>query len=1225
MNRNNLVLAIAIALISQACAIKGVMIEKERKTQFVKPSQNPVHSFYITGGNYEKKNVSVLPALETFIKSEAPENRYLLFIGDNINATKKTSERLDTQLDQLTDVVVQTDSRAFFVPGHREWRFDKTKGLEKIEDYLREKLGEENDILVPNNGCPLESIEISDEIQLLAIDTEWCIQNWDYVPDMNDKCQIKSRKNLFLEIEGEIKKYANKHIIVAMHHPMFTNGARNGRFSLRDHIFPFRGNIPAPIIASGIAQVRSQGGTSKQDRFDIQYNSLMKELQSLFNKEDQNIMLVSGHDLDMQYIEDGNFKQLISGAGSRTLPSGTSDTGIFSYGGNGFSVIDVLEDGSVWARFMGVDTDKNTTELLFTQRLFEPIQKPDLSDIPVTFPKTFTASVYDVDRTEKTDYFESFWGDHYRKVYGTKVTAPTAVLDTLYGGLTVIRPGGGHQTKSLRLNDPNGKEYNMRALKKSAVQFLETTGFKGIDGETYFKDTTPENLILDFYTAAHPYAAFAIPELAKKARVYYTTPQLFYVPKQKALEKYNEEYGDQLFMIVEKPSDEYTGQKSFGYPDDVESTDDVLEKLREDDDNILDEETYIRARIFDMLIGDWDRHSDQWRWAVFEDENGKNVFEPIPRDRDQVFANFDGKFLNSISSIMSAVNQFGVYGPDIEDVKWFNAAGSKLDRALIKRSGKEVWMEQARFLQDAISQETIDKAFKALPIEVQDETIEEIKQHFIGRKANLVDIVARYYAEFMKFQMITGTDKDDLFEITRMDNGKTQIAAFRIKDGERGNTLFDRTFDSEETEEIWLYGLDDDDQFIVRGKGNNPVTLRIIGGQNKDVYDIEVGRKIFVYDSNSKESDIINKGGAKIRLTDIYEANVYDYERKRSTGGGMGIQYAYNPDSGSMIKAHYLKDKNEFLLNPYTTRTGLAIDYHFLTQGLDVRVNKGFAAIIKDVNLIFDGRYTSKNFTENFFGVGNETVYNEEDVSLDYNRANLERFEVGIGLERETGYGSFFQLKLDFKSVEVVPQGDNLIAVTTIEKGERDYFAIPTITYVYQNFNDDTIPSKGMLFSSTLGVIDDLSISNLTPFYDGELQFYNSLSKNDRLVLNTKASGQLTFANTPKFYQKARIGGNSGLRGYRTERFNGDHSFVAAADVSYSFKKIKTSFLPLDLVVYAGYDIGRVWTEAETSTKWHDDYGGGFKIYCTEALFGSFSTFRSEEGTRIEFGFGISL
>jgi hypothetical protein len=28
----------------------------------------------------------------------------------------------------------------------------------------------------------------------------------------------------------------------------------------------------------------------------------------------------------------------------------------------------------------------------------------------------------------------------------------------------------------------------------------------------------------------------------------------------------------------------------------------------------IDEAEYIKARLFDMLIGDWNRNEDQWRW-----------------------------------------------------------------------------------------------------------------------------------------------------------------------------------------------------------------------------------------------------------------------------------------------------------------------------------------------------------------------------------------------------------------------------------------------------------------------------------------------------------------------------------------------------------------------------------------------------------------------------------
>jgi hypothetical protein len=38
-----------------------------------------------------------------------------------------------------------------------------------------------------------------------------------------------------------------------------------------------------------------------------------------------------------------------------------------------------------------------------------------------------------------------------------------------------------------------------------------------------------------------------------------------------------------------------------------------------------------------MLIGDWDRHYDQWRWAEYK--KGQVIYRPIPRDRDQASQN----------------------------------------------------------------------------------------------------------------------------------------------------------------------------------------------------------------------------------------------------------------------------------------------------------------------------------------------------------------------------------------------------------------------------------------------------------------------------------------------------------------------------------------------------------------------------------------------------------
>ncbi|RMA58936.1 outer membrane protein assembly factor [Ulvibacter antarcticus] len=1214
-----------ILILFSSCATRRIMTSEKLKDASYPSEEMKFERFFIVGNTAKpsEEKGKVLSAMEKYMLSDTSEAKNLIFIGDNVRGSKKNESKIKQQLDNAIGVIKDTKANPFIIPGNYDWDFNGVEGLEIIEDYLDEKLEKEN-ALTPNNGCPLESIEISESVQLIVVDSQWYIENWYLHPEINDKCEIRTREKLFLELEGELKQHANKTIVFAMHHPMFTNGYHGGKFAFKDHIFPLQGNVPLPGIGTLVAEVRSQGGISIQDRFNKRYNELMLKLDVLLNVNDQRIVVVSGHERNLQYIEQGNVKQIVSGAGSKTKPVTLSDNGLFSYGKKGFSILDVFENGSVWVRFFGLDTE-DKAKMIFQKEVFKPLPILNLDTLPKSFPKYTEASVYELDKVEKSDFFRSFWGNHYRDVYGKKVKVRTGVLDTLYGGLEVIRPGGGHQTKSLRLETSDGKEYNMRALKKSAVQFLETTAFKGINGEKYFSRTIPEELILDFYTAAHPYGAFAIPGLAKAANVFYTTPELFYIPQQARLGKYNEEYGDQLYMIVEKPSDEYTNRKSFGYPDDIESTDDLLEKLREDEDYTLDEEAYIRARIFDMLIGDWDRHSDQWRWAEFEEDDGKKVFVPIPRDRDQVFANFDGSFLDVLRSMLGAVNQFGVYGEDIVDVKWFNEAGSKLDRALVKRSDRSVWIEQAKNLQKSIDEEIIDKAFAALPKEVQDASVEEIKKKLILRKNNLVNIVERYCDQFAKFQMLTGTDKDDLFEITRMPNGLTRIAAYRIKDGEKGDELFDRTFDSKKTEEIWLYGLDDKDVFEVKGKPDKPILIRIVGGLGKDTYKIEKGRKIKVYDNRGQKNKVEEKGGAHFRFTKLYQANHYDYQRFRKGGGNMGVDVGFNPDDGTLIRASFVKEKNDFILNPYSSKTEIFAEYQFLTQGLDLRLNKYFAAVVSDFNFVVTSRYTSKNYTENFFGFGNETANPDAQLSLDYNRVNMEMYHAGMGLQRISDYGSYFDFKLDVSSVELVKNGDNFVLQTLPKQvGNRSYFLIPNAGYTYKNYDVEEFPSKGMKFNINGGGIDNLGNSNITGFVDASVGFYNSLLSNNRLVLNTHLASKFIIGDTPEFFQQANLGGNTGLRGYRDQRFTGTSSLLGNANIAYNFKKIKTFFFPIGLSVYGGYDIGRVWVESDTSDIWHDSYGGGFLVNWTDALKGNFSSFVSEEGTRLSFGFAFS-
>src|SRR5690606_9696656 len=164
-------------------------------------------------------------------------------------------------------------------------------------------------------------------------------------------------------------------------------------------------------------------------------------------------------------------------------------------------------------------------------------------------------------------------------------------------------------------------------------------------------------------------------------------------------------------------------------------------------------------------IGDWDRHEDQWRWASFH-EDGKTVYRPVPRDRDQAFSIMaDGVLLGLATKMIPSLRLMQSYDEELKSPKWFNLEPYALDMALIAQSNKAVWDAQVKQIMDHLTDAVIEDAFSNVPSEVNQQNIQEIKQKLKGRRANLQKISDTYYVHINKYAVIKGTDKDDWFDV----------------------------------------------------------------------------------------------------------------------------------------------------------------------------------------------------------------------------------------------------------------------------------------------------------------------------------------------------------------------------------------------------------------------------------------------------------------------------
>ena len=1198
------------------------------------PTNEVEKTIYLIGdAGYAKEGTSTpgLLALEKHLDAQGKKDDYTIFLGDNIYPDgmpkkdapdRKISEhRLDVQIEAVKNFEGQT----IIIPGNHDWYNEGLKGLEREEKYV-EHLIQDKKVFRPSKGCALESIELTENIQLIILDSQWFLADWDKHPTINDNCsEIKTRKALFLEIEGEFKKNQNKTILFALHHPLYTNGVHGGKFAPVKHLFPSQKKIPLPITGTLVNLVRTTGGISPQDNMNEQYRKLRNRLETLA-KEGDRIIFASGHEHSLQYIEHDGLRQIVSGSGAKNSYATLGADGLFAYPGQGFAQLDIMKDGSSRVTYFG--STNNEPTLLFQTEIYPKVSTFDVSTIAPVTDSIISASIYSDEEIDKTGFYESVWGDHYRELYGTKIQANVAILDTLYGGLEVVRKGGGHQTRSLRLKDKDDREYNLRALRKDGVQFLQSVLFKENYVKESFENTVSEKILQDFYTSAHPYIFKVIPDLSDAVGIFHTNPEILYVPKQKALGKYNTEYGDELYMIEERPEDNFKDLESFGQPDDIESTADLYDKLRRDEKYMLDEDAFIKARLFDMLIGDWDRHEDQWRWAEYKRDDGTSLYKPIPRDRDQAFSNFDGAFLGAIRGLIGFANQFQVYDGKLKDVKWINISATQLDRTLLNNTSKKAWVAQAEFIKENLTDAIIDKAFLNLPKETQGDSMEGIKKNLKERRDNLTDIAIRYQKFLDDLGIVTGTDKDDYIDIERLPEGKTRITISRIKDGKKADVVNERIYDSNVTKEIWVYGLDDDDIFEVRGKGDKPIKIRIIGGQNNDTYNIKKGRKITVYDHKSKKNTVVKKGGARFRFTDDYEINHFNKEQKVFGANSITPLIGFNPDDGISLGLTNTFIFNGFNLNPFTQRHALNLNYFFATSSFSLGYQGEFAGMFGNYNLLLEGHYTNPNFAVNFFGFGNDTENFQDDLDFDYNRVRLSRYGGNIGIVRNGRFGSYFAHKIGIDGIEVERTENRYLALESNIPEDDDifdriWFGSIESTYRYETYDVPANPSRGMKFELIAGAKANTTDFERTYGYiKPYLGFYNPLSRNGNFVLRTAAAGEFNIGRQYEFYQSAQAGGHGLLRGYRNQRFSGQSALSGSADLRYGFRQFKTKVLPLQIGVFAGGDVGRVWLDTlPESNTWHTDVGGGFWINSTDAVNGTFNLFGGEDGLRFSFQF----
>ena len=808
------------------------------------------------------------------------------------------------------------------------------------------------------------------------------------------------------------------------------------------------------------------------------------------------------------------------------------------------------------------------------------------------------------------------FGESYRKLWAAPVPLKLFYLGKEKGGLTIVEEGGGKQTKSLRLQDASGKEWVLRSVQKYPERGLPKN----------LRATIARDILQDQVVTSHPYAALTVPPLAEALGISHTNPQIVYVPDDPALGKYRADFANSVLLFEER---EPSGVA------DTDNTEKAQKKAETNHDVRFRQKQILRARLLDLLIGDWDRHEGQWRWAE-SNHNGLTTYTPFPRDRDKVFYTTSGLFPRLLSLQFGKAN-LQPFTEKIKKIGSYNYNNRYFDRYFLNALSEEDWKKEVAYVQEKITNSLIQKALSRLPDTIYQLSGEKIRTTLMARRNNLETTALRYYRFLSRNVDIPASDERELFELYARNNGEVDVSIYKISsDGRKGDLLYQRSFLPGQTKEIRLFGLGGDDVYTIDGEGRSAIRLHLIGGAGRDRFSVEAKRhnrrKLYIYDRSDEANSLPSKHLARLRTSTDSTINAFDRQSFKYDKVGPVASLQYDLDLGLMLKGGVVYERQGFRKEPYARRHALFVGYaparsSFLI-GYNADLKKLFGQNDLALNLVSKGPHN----VSSFFGVGNQSVFEKKDGrDISFYRNRYDYLTGDVRVNRSLGKRISANAGLGFQYYTSASKNNTnrfLSVYDALQTGEKVFSK-----QVYGGLvggwqlnapTTDLLPSKGFYWTTELSFMRKINGSERSY---GQMQskavFYLPLLA-DAIVLANRVGGGASVGK-PAFYQQFQLGGYNNLRGYYVNRFTGKAAFYHNVELRVKLFDFTSYLFPGTVGLIGFNDVGRVWAPGESSKKWHQGFGGGIFIVPADLVLIQAAVAKSVEGTQPYISIGFSF
>ena len=763
-------------------------------------------------------------------------------------------------------------------------------------------------------------------------------------------------------------------------------------------------------------------------------------------------------------------------------------------------------------------------------------------------------------------------GGEYREVWTTPITVPVLDMDTYAGGVRAVSGTGGQQSKSLRLQATDGRQFFFRSIDKDPSGALPAE----------LRQTVAASVARDQTSSALPTAPLVVGRLLKAAGILHAEPTIVVLPDVERMGEFRSNFAGLMGTLEERVGGSGPAAH-WGGATEIVLTDTLYARLERSSADQVDAPAFLKARLFDVLIGDWDRHRDQWRWAYFGDSVPRRWI-PVPLDRDQAFAKYDGFLLWVARQSAPQLTDFkGAYSNPV-GAAW---NGRDLDRRLLIGLSWSDWEAVVSRLTAALSDSVIQDAVAALPPEHLQLIGSRLTEWIIQRRNGLPKEARKYYQMLAGEVDVTATDSSDVATATRDESGLELTIGSRETPG---TPWFRRKFLANETKDIRVTLRNGDDSAMVSGSGGGP-TLRILADEGNDVLvDSAASGSNRFYDDPAATEHTLGKSEKIDREPYVLPPRPAGQLPPRDWGHRSQVHVwgSYGPDLGFFFGAGFTYTRYGFRKLPFASRQ---------------RIRAGFATGPLSYRVDYRGEFHRENSRAgflllarasgidvlNFHGFGNEI---DDPGSAEFYRVTQDAYTVSpLFLFPLTQHGN-------------IAFGPYLKYASTDDRPDR--FLATVNPYGSGNFGEVgagiafRFDSRNRLHAATRGWTVEVTGRVFPAWWDVEEDFGDVAAEattflSPKLPLNPtfafRAGGKKIWGPYP-YFEAAYIGDAGTVRLGRDNRYAGDASAYGNAELRLGLGRA-TIILPTDFGVFGLADVGRVFLEGENSDVWHSAFGGG--------------------------------